>query len=270
MIHSHKRIFKGGTMKLRILLVVGLVVTVLGSGVAAGAAPLADTLVPTADDFAYINDTALATDTLLAARGSGQADGTCLSQYETFLKYDLSSVPTGNVITAATLTLRSAGVVGTNPSLRMTLYGSTTDGWSAGTTQILWADRPQDLIELGTYVDGPLAAGNPIVFNETTQFKKFLTDQCAATGNKVATFVIKLTACSAPYAGQYLSSSETTGANAFPAQLSITNAPPTAIALSTFQAADPAANWPLIAGLGALVALAAGGVLFYRKRATTH
>ena len=45
---------------------------------------------------------------------------------------------------------------------------------------------------------------------------------------------------------------------------------PTAITLSTFQAANPAVNWPLIVGLGALVALTAGGVLFYRKRATTH
>ena len=44
----------------------------------------------------------------------------------------------------------------------------------------------------------------------------------------------------------------------------------TAVTMSTFQAADPAVNWPLITGLGALVALAAGGVLFYRKRATTH
>jgi hypothetical protein len=47
-------------------------------------------------------------------------------------------------------------------------------------------------------------------------------------------------------------------------------ATPSAVTMSTFQAANPAANWPLITGLGALVALAAGGVLFYRKRATTH
>ena len=47
-------------------------------------------------------------------------------------------------------------------------------------------------------------------------------------------------------------------------------ATPTAVTMSTFRAADPAVNWPLIAGVGALAALTAGGVLFYRKRATTH
>ena len=45
---------------------------------------------------------------------------------------------------------------------------------------------------------------------------------------------------------------------------------PTAVALRTFRSADPTVNWPLIVGLGALVALTAGGVLYYRKRATTH
>jgi hypothetical protein len=41
----------------------------------------------------------------------------------------------------------------------------------------------------------------------------------------------------------------------------------TAVTLSTFRSADPAVNWPLIAGLGVLAAVVVGGVAVTRKRA---
>jgi len=42
---------------------------------------------------------------------------------------------------------------------------------------------------------------------------------------------------------------------------------PTAVTMSTFRSADPAFNWPLIAGLGALAAVVIGGLAVTRKRA---
>jgi hypothetical protein len=37
--------------------------------------------------------------------------------------------------------------------------------------------------------------------------------------------------------------------------------------MSTFRSADPAVNWPLITGLGALAAVVIGGLAVSRKRA---
>jgi hypothetical protein len=42
---------------------------------------------------------------------------------------------------------------------------------------------------------------------------------------------------------------------------------PTAVTLRTFRAADPAVNWPLIVGLGALAAVVIGGLAVSRRRA---
>jgi hypothetical protein len=82
---------------------------------------------------------------------------------------------------------------------------------------------------------------------------------------KLVTLVITAADCT----GTTTQSMDSNAGGSVPPVLTLTTEP-TAVTMSAFQAADPAVNWPLIAGLGALVALAAGGVLFYRKRATTH
>lgn len=45
---------------------------------------------------------------------------------------------------------------------------------------------------------------------------------------------------------------------------------PTAVTMSTFRSADPTVNWPLIVGVGALVAAVIAGLVVFRRRATTH
>ena len=44
----------------------------------------------------------------------------------------------------------------------------------------------------------------------------------------------------------------------------------TAVTLHTFRSADPAVNWPLVAGVGALAAVLIGGLAVSRRRAATH
>ncbi len=50
-------------------------------------------------------------------------------------------------------------------------------------------------------------------------------------------------------------------------QLNLTTEVSTAVTMSTFRSADPAVNWPLIAGLGVLAAVVIGGLAVTRKRA---
>jgi hypothetical protein len=45
---------------------------------------------------------------------------------------------------------------------------------------------------------------------------------------------------------------------------------PNVVGLRSFRSADSAVNWPLIIGLGALVAMAIVGLVAYRRRALTH
>jgi hypothetical protein len=42
---------------------------------------------------------------------------------------------------------------------------------------------------------------------------------------------------------------------------------PLAVTMSTFRAVDPAVNWPLTVGLGALAAIVVGGLAVSRRRA---
>ena len=49
-------------------------------------------------------------------------------------------------------------------------------------------------------------------------------------------------------------------------QLTVSSTP-TAVTMSTFRAADPAVNWPLIVGLGALATVLIGGLAVSRRRA---
>jgi len=52
-------------------------------------------------------------------------------------------------------------------------------------------------------------------------------------------------------------------------QLTVSSTP-NAVTLTTFGAADPTVNWPLIVGLGALALFIAAGVVIYRRRAAAH
>jgi hypothetical protein len=267
--------FSGGTMNRRSLLVLGLVVILMSVVPAIGAAPEALDLFAIADDTAHVADTAnpfLTTETNLWVGGSKVLAGDpCLEQLETFLKFDLSSVPSTERITAATLTLKSNGSLTGSTELTMALYGSASTSWSEGSGQIAsWLTRPAATTDLKSSVTGITPAGTAVVFATSTEFAGYLEAQRVANVDKYATLVIVATACNAPASRQYLSSKETTGTNAYTPKLTLTTEPINAVTMSTFRPTDSAVNWPLIVGLAAVMLVVVGGFVVTRKRATNR
>jgi len=264
-------------MKLKSLVII-LVLILIAMSVAPsiGATPAAAIDLPViADDTAQVSNTAspfLNTETNLWVGGSKVLDtDPCGEQLETFLKFDLSTLPTLETITDATLTLKSNGFLANSSVLTMRLYGSSNTGWSEGVGQIAsWASRPTPSADLGAEVTGIKAAGQNIVFGSTSQLVSYLEGQRKTDPAHLATLVIVATACNAPTSRQYLSSKETTGDNAFTPTLSLTTVPSTAVTLSTFNTSDPAVNWPLIVGLGVLALVVIVGLAVSRRRAAAR
>lgn len=246
-------------MKIRLSVLVTIMTVVMGiPAYAAPSAPDAVSITPIADEYSYIANSNLGLDETLVARGSQDPGGSCLSQFESFLRFDLGFLPSNYTVTSAVLTVRSTGTAGTNPALTMNLYGSENDVWQEGATEIRWEDRPQDLLDL--FSTSPIVAtGADVVFQSTSQFVDFLNSQ--NQGNDLATLAIKLTACSSPFAGQNMSSRE----GAVPPQLTITAVGPNAVTL-TDSSAQQTNSLPLYAGLGALALVAAVGVGLSRRR----
>lgn len=207
-----------------------LVIASLVSGISA--APTSITLNPTADDFAYFLDTLLNGESFLAIRGSSDLSGGCLSQAETFLKFDLNPVPSGYQVTDATLTLRTTASTG---SMTMGLFGSYTDTWSEGTTHIVWAERPAQDVDLNS-TGANAGSGNTIVFSSSSEFVNFLNQQLLNDVNKIVTIGIEAyAACSAPTVpSQQVSAKTADGGTVSPVLTLSSN--PLAVMLDSFQA----------------------------------
>ena len=192
----------------------------------------------------------------------GQVVTACSATQESFLKFNLTSATTP--ITAAELRLRSnfSSATGT---LTMGLFTSSNESWAqdAGFT---WAARPTRVEGTALATATKTAAGSDVVFSSDALRAALETQRTTGADPKLVTLVVTVIDCTGTTTQAMDSINKSGGV---PAVLTLTTQP-TAVTMSTFQAADPAVNWPLIAGLGALVALAAGGILFYRKRATTH
>jgi len=248
------------TKKMVRWLILLMVISLSMVGVAA-AAPLAP---PAADTFVNINDAAGVShgaDAQLWATISGDPDGNCVSTRTTYLKFSLASVaPGANVAPTSQLVLTRSGAT-SNPGYTVGLY-KTTNAWveSSDNTGV-----PPVGTALGSPVAFPASNGAQVIFTGQA-----LADYVKASNvapDDAVSFAVRLVsagACGSGATSLVFSSKE--GASSPALTVDIT----TAITLSTLRSVDPAPNWPLIAGLGALVALAAGGVLFYRKRATTH
>jgi hypothetical protein len=152
---------------------------------------------------------------------------------------------------------------------------STDDDWNGITaglgdeTTLTWNNAPAQITQLDSKPN--LAMGNWIEFSGS-QLSGYLNGKRAAHGgNDTASFVVFWQGCTAcDTIGDRIKFENDEMSGGTVNRPEIVPDPPTAVTMSTFQAADPAVIWPLIAGLGALVALTAGGVLFYRKLATTH
>jgi hypothetical protein len=230
----------------------------------ASAAPtmLADVTIRSVSGNAVINNATL------QATGSYLTPGPCKSTYTPYMKWSLSDVTTAAGATS-TLTLHAYYVTsGSSGSIELHKVSDTT--WTEASIS---ADNPPAVGDLIASVSVPSTSGTvslDIVFtgsalasyiNQQSAYVNGGTDTSA--GPNIMSLAVQITGCTGSSAVSFYSSTGST-------QPALSVLAPTAVTMSTFQEADPAANWPLIAGLGALVALVAGGVLFYRKRATTH
>ena len=231
---------------------------------------LALTLVMTASasgtltDDVNVSSTAVQNTTALTVASGGI--GACNPTYTTYMKWSLTGVSTA-ANPKSTLTLRASFLTsGSNGNLA--LYEVSDVAWTEAT--ITFANPPAVGSSPIATASLPTAYPQDVVFTGSAladyinRQSAFVGGDDTIAGPNVVSFAVRITGCTANNSSvAFYSRTGTT-----PPALNVVA--PTAITLSTFQAADPAVNWPLIAGLGALVALAAGGVLFYRKRATTH
>jgi hypothetical protein len=250
-----------------LLMVILAALILVPAASAAPDAPNARDFTVAADDISVFDDSALNTETPLVSGGSSATGVTCISQYITYLKFDLRSLIINNQpssLSSATLTLRATGQLSGSTSITMKLWGSNTDSWTEGAGQILWASKPGLDSDLNTQKTGLVAAGSDVVFNTSAQFVSFLQQQLNTTTDGIATIAIETIACNAPAARQYMASRETTGANAVPARLTLNGTTPTAVDISAASATRT--SLPLYAGLGAVALFVVAGVMISRRR----
>lgn len=152
------------------------------------------------DDVAIFDNNAavLANDAVLRTRASAGVGGSCSSQAETFLKFDLNSLGSTNGISAATLTMtvESYDDGGSAFSqLTVSLFGfeGNDASWSEGNTEIAnYASRPSKDVDFGLAVVTNSAAGT-VQFTANSSMLDYLNAQKAGDGT--ATLIIEPTAC---------------------------------------------------------------------------
>jgi hypothetical protein len=181
------------------------------------------------------------------------ASGTCSVQnYTGFYQWNLSSISDTANVQSATITLTKYTTAGSTvvpqPSA-LSIYAASSDTLAASTVP-----TGQPLATIENIVD---PVPSTLTFATTTALADYIESQLA---DNTATFALRWSQCAVGASG---------GADVVirlmtTADLTLGT---TAVTLSTFQAADPAVNWPLIAGLGALAAVVIGGLAVTRRRA---
>ena len=159
--------------------------------------------------------------------------------------------------------------------LKFSLY-KAADDWEEAT--LTWANRPADLtlpppagdviqtIELSNATYTGL-----VYFGSASDPNSALAEyiKTEAAGDGKASFALNVTNCpgnDATYELFYDKDPKAPPPNSFQ-KPSLALQATTAVTMSTFRSADPAVNWPLIAGLGALAAVVIGGLAVSRRRA---
>jgi hypothetical protein len=239
---------------LSLLVVVGL--SLIG---VATAAPLP---LPTADTFMNINDATgvtHGTEATLWVSKSGDINGNCVDTRTTYLKFSLVTVAPGQaLLPTSQLVLTRSGAVGS--SYTVGLY-ETTNVWSESSDR---TGFPPVGNLIGSAVAFPTSNGATVTF--TGQALATYVQAANVAPDDAVSFAVRLVStgpCASGVQSLVLYSQDQSNALLAPS-LSLF---PTAVTLSTFHATDPAVNWPLIAGLGALAAVVIGGLAVSRRRA---
>ncbi len=189
----------------------------------------------------------------------------CTPDRVTYLQWDLADIPDGVTIASATLTLYANGLSGDFSIPRnVTLYQLLNDSWNdsvtwntvnPGTTPGAGPNLGAAIQTIGVQTMGPVTFSN-------SNLVSYLQSQAA--GDNIASFALEMTDnCTAGSTGVRFDSSNKV--NGISPQLMIYD--PNAVTIATFTTDTPASTWPLYAGLGALVVIAAAGVAWSRRRA---
>lgn len=247
------------------LLRITLIAVVVLTAVTTGALALVSGL-PEADTYVDFN----ARDTSqngndLRIQGSSGAGGGCDPVRTVYMRWSLTGLTQAPGY--AKLQLITVGAGSSNAGGRfVTLYqlADSDDGWDESLTYNTPAPGVGAAIQTvslpGT---DAVPAGTVITFGDADTGLLTYLQQEYNSRNKIASFALRFTTCAATSI-QWFEDRES-GASGPYLEVRLT---PTAVALSTFAADNPAPAWPLIAGLGALAALiSAAGVWIYRKRA---
>jgi hypothetical protein len=198
----------------------------------------------------------------LALKASVPDGSTCSPQMISYLKFDLGDVLAGETVSVANLVLsvENADLTG---SITMAIKASDTTDWlesgTAGDPKLPTWNNP---LALGAtvYATAQSAASGTITFT-SSELASYLNGK---KGGLVTLAIVPQLPCTGFNPFQNFRSKEYSSGVATP---TLTINPSTAISLSTFRAADPATNWPLIVGLGALAAVVIGGLAVARRRA---
>jgi hypothetical protein len=243
------------TIGLLVLCVLLILTTLAGAAPLAAAPLLADAVVvkstPTTNYGALVE---------LGVSASTPTGGVCGGAAESYLRFNLNGLAP---ITSAKLTVQALGLsIPAGGAMTMRLWGASAvdaNGWAESV--ITWNTKPTLDRDLNTTAN--VASSGSIVFNSSSEFVQYLNDR-RGTPDATATIAIIMNTCTGTAIEQRLGSGNNATIALRPI-LDINN--PTAVTMSTFRSADPAVNWPLIAGLGALAAAVIGGLAVNRKRA---
>ena len=191
--------------------------------------------------------------------------GTCTPSRTTYLRWSLVGVNT-ELGDTSKLVLFVNQAQNNNTGF-VTLYEVQDDSWDEAT---LTGNTPAPALgSVIASVPTPTVAGGTITFTGTalaTWLNKntfYTGGNDNVAGNDKVSFAVQVANCPGFSNPVRFDSKDKPGGTA--PLLQLYN--PTAVTMSTFRAADPAVNWPLIVGLGALAAVVVGGLAVSRRRA---
>lgn len=180
-----------------------------------------------------------------------------------YLKWDLNTI-TKQIGTAnVSFVVSSVPTLGSQAST-LSLVAVSDDAWNETNVGSVKPALGSTLSSVTFDPSNPPTQGSTLAFPSTPELLTFLNQQVAndPVGQKYASLGLVFSACSAG-APSIRFASKTNATYAGP-KMDLVD--PTAVALTTLEANQPASNWPLYIGLGALALLVLGGLLVYRRR----
>jgi len=249
-------------MNRKVVLLIGTSLLLVLLLVTVAAAQTSNPREVTYDTFWDINADATAVNgaaSIVDAQGSESA---CTLTRAGLLQWDVSDISTSATIGQVKVTLHTIrSSTGTVDSTKLALFGAP-DNWDESTTQGNLPTPPPITDTPLAEVTGPYTVGGDVVFDVTGTSEalvQYVQDQ-VSNDQKISLWVEITSDCPTGGVARVAWNSRESGTSFI--ELYDTNA----VTLSTFSANDGQPNWPLIAGLLALVAVAVAGATYVLRR----